>query len=177
MQESSGAPGKLQHWRFLFDEVVRKTRNPIQHPTFVIYFIVAVVGIGAWGLWTEIIANFFPKGRGILGFQDVFITYIPAFVAPTCMQLILAEKQKTLRAFSIFLTALCLVSFALCVKISSWPSMAFGVVSTLGALWLWWIANSDQSDFTDGRVDLDAATGGEVSPDVPLAGSLADFKS
>ena len=177
MSEASGPPGKLQHWKFLASEVRRKTAAPLQHPTFVIYFFVAVLGIGALGVWAELLGSVSGPGRGVKGMQEVFNTYIPAFVAPTCMQLILAERQKTLRAFSILLTTVCAIALWICLQIATWPGLIFGALSVAGALWLWWLANADQSDFTDGRPDPDAPTGGKVSPNVPLAGSLTDFQT
>lgn len=166
-----------ENWGALGQIVFDRTFRPLRHPTFVIYFFVAVAGIGAWGLWVELF-NFAITEKGdIARFKGVFVNVIPAFAAPTCMQLLLAEKERALRAFSILLVAICAISLALCNGLPPIPSVVFGLLSILVAMWLWWITNANQSDFSDDRMNPDAATGGVPNPNAPMPGTLVGFKT
>ena len=165
-------------WPPLWSELCRRTKAPAAHASFVLYFLSAVLVIGAGGVWLELYSLLvFPVAVNQTpdsGLRTAIITFFPALAGSSCMQLVWAEdKNKSLRSFAV--TVLVVIAI-LAIGIS--PSAignktAFGVgfLASVFALWTWWIANSKQPDLLDGN--LDAPLGSDPRSDP--AGSLNGF--
>lgn len=170
-----------RHWQSLGAELWKRTVIPARHPSFVIFFIVAIVGIGPIGIWTELINDFWKASKGIQELRSAFVSFVPAFLAATCMQLIWAEDyRRSLRAFSIFIFFVCGVGIWLCGNIPEGNKNAVlfvGFFLVILSMWMWWIANAYQKEFMDDKNrDFDSPLGG-ANLNAPLAGSLDGFNA
>ena len=58
--------------------------------------------------------------------------------------------------------------------VSPTTSISIGLVASLFAIFIWWIANADDPNFDD-NVDPDILTGG--NPNTPLKGDTSGFKT
>jgi len=173
---------QYESWVTLWNELVKRTKNPTRHVSFVIYFLVAVVIFGGIGVWTEIRSYFVfvPTDKNpsvtLESIRTAIITFFPALAGSACMQLIWAEnKDKSLRAFAFFIvTILVLVIFLTAPASVSDPiAITAGTVASAVALWTWWIANANNKELLD-QINPDAATGPEdLTGDLP--GDLNDF--
>lgn len=170
---------KYASWERLGRELLKRTVDPAQHVSFVIYFVVAVIVFGAAGIWTELYSHFFPgtpapvTSQTFESLRTAVMTFFPALAGSSCMQLIWAEDGRSLRAFAIFIMTILVISvfFIAPRSIPDVLALTIGAISSLVALWTWWIANSKQRDL----LDPDASTGGkDTSGDLP--GSLDGFK-
>lgn len=167
-------------WKLLWDELWNRTKEPAAHASFVMYFLIAVVVIGAGGVWIELYSLLFladtdcPSSSSVSGLRTAIITFFPALAGTACMQLVWAEdKNKSLRSFAV--TALVLITI-LAIGISpsvigSMTVFIFGLLASLLALWLWWIANSKDPDLLD--PNLEAPLGKD--PRSELSGDLTGF--
>ena len=151
------------NYRALWLELARRTREPLGHPSFVIYFLLAVVGFAGLGLWLELYAYFTTVPAPSFGpLRTALTTFFPALAGSTALQLIWAEHQRFLRSFAV----LCLVILLLMAvvtaansRVQDFWAVGFGILSSVAACWIWWITNADQPDFRD-EIDPDDAVGG-----------------
>ena len=161
----------------LYAEIKHRLCNPIGQVSFWVAFWVGLVGLGGMGIWVEWYRAS-PAGASLENLRTALHTFYPAIAFTACLQLILGEKDKKyvqsaaagaavlILLVSAFLTA----SDA---KISQLWSIGVGVVVSVIAVLLWWIANGLEPIFQDG-IPADAATGGD--PLAGLAGDVKDFK-
>jgi O-antigen/teichoic acid export membrane protein len=171
------------HWRLWREELKARTFTPARHPSFVLYFIVAVVIIGGAGVWLELHKFLYlahppaqPSSSSLDALRTALLTFSLALAGSSCMQIVLADQNKSMRA-----TAVCLltglVAVALWVfpaNISDGSAVSVGVIGSLLALWTWWIANALQPDFRDNDID---APVGRTDPTTDLPGSLDGFEA
>lgn len=166
-------------WRYLRREIVRRTRQPFSHAPFVIYVLLAIIGLGCLGIWVELIKFFLSLGQpNYSGFLTALATFFPALVGSSSLQLILVStgnRDKVLAAFGYGIT---LIAFGAAVavnvfhptlpKLTLWASVFFAV----GAVWFWWFTNGDDPTYKSAPVD--AASGGDTGK--PLKGDTREYK-
>lgn len=153
---------------------------PARHPSFVFFFFVAIVIVGPVGVWFELYgyAIKIPLNAGPL--RSSFTSFVPAFLAATCMQLIWAEDQrKSLRAFSILIFAICTAGLLLCNSshVVDERAVQIGFVLVTLAMWMWWIANANQKEFMDDKNQFFTNPIGGDNIDAPLRGNLDGFNT
>jgi hypothetical protein len=169
----------LNDWQRLGRHLRARTVDPIKSVPFVFFVFLGPVAFGALGVWVEIIrlaiSTAGPKDFAPL--ITAISTYYPALGCSTALQLQLAKTTKGDKVlvsfgqlmFSIFLVTAIVVQFFW----QDYPQTVFAVsfLSTIAAIWLWWITNADDPTFA---ATVDAATGGDVARD--LRGTLNGFQ-
>ncbi|MBD8566234.1 hypothetical protein IFU01_18405 [Oxalobacteraceae sp. CFBP 8763] len=155
------------HWPALGRELVSRTVEPSRHPSFVMFFLVVIVGIVPTGFWIELYAYFNATNPSTKLLRASIVSVVPAFVAATTMQLIWGEDgKKSLRAFAVLGLAICMVTLIFCGgdALVPWAALMFGATSAVIAFWLWWIANANQREFQDALslASFSDPLGGEV---------------
>lgn len=181
MSADSGGIVPKGLYREIADELGERTAKPIRHPSFVVFFACAVLGLGALGVWLELYSYIYPDRGGYANretdaLRTALLTFFPAVAGTAAMQLMWAESTKHFRsvAFAIlgvFLVVALVISPA---RISNGSALFFGVVASVMSLWVWWIANAKQADLLDEINPSDSVGGDNVQ--VKLAGSLDDFQ-
>lgn len=167
------------HWPALRRELLSRTSKPFFHPGFVIFFLVAILGLAPAGFWIEVFVYFSTCSTDLSSIRSSFVSFVPAFVAATCMQLVWTEEKKAIRAFAILLLAICMLGLVFCRTsyIDDNAAIVWGTISTVIAWWMWWIANANQKEFQEESPDpSNNAIGGSLSPDRELSGDLAGFQ-
>ena len=176
----SNVTHKSSSWKALLGELKRRTLEPLGHPSFVIYFVVAVVIIGGIGLWLELYKYiFFATSSGekdpVSPLRTAVITFFPALAGTACLQIVWAEHQKAIRSFGILFLCLMTVT-ALAISpsaIGNHAALIIGGFSSVAALWTWWVANANQKELLD-SIDSDAPLG-KKNAAAPLSGNLENF--
>lgn len=177
-------------WAFfkeLGKEAWSRTLKPSRSPSFLVFFVLAVFGLGALGIWLELYALILPDPGSSAGniarlhsdlspLRVALLTFFPAVAGTSAMQLIWAEKPKHFRSVSvlflfIFLIAALITSPA---RVPDWFALTTGTGMSLLSMWVWWIANATQRDLLDERIDLDSPTGGDDAT-APMSGSTEGF--
>lgn len=161
------------YWSYLGLELKQRSFSPWRHPSFVFYFLIAVVFVGAAGVWWEIYRIYnYKSGYGNL--RIAIYTFFPVLTTTTGLQLIWAEGgMRSMRGFSTFIVMLCLVGLLISMTTQSDTiSLITGGICSLVALWLWVIANAKHPDFLD--TSNDAPVGGKV--DRALKGNLHGYE-
>ncbi|WP_338713140.1 hypothetical protein WAC51_01330 [Stenotrophomonas geniculata] len=168
-------------YREIADELRERTTKPAKHPSFVLFFLFAVLGLGALGIWVELYSYIYPESgkhaiQGTDGLRTAMLTFFPAVAGTAAMQLMWAESTKHFRsvAFAIlgaFLVVALVVSPA---RITNASALVVCAMASVASLWTWWIANAKQTDLLD-QINTSAAVGGD-DVEVRLPGSLDDFQ-
>ena len=165
-----------RRWAALGRELALRAVEPIEHPTFVFFFLAVVVGVGGIGIWVELLKLLRPQGTPdpFDGLLTSLIAFCFALVGTSCTQLIIEESEtKALRALAQLVLLLAIFGGALAIvgvgagEAGLWP----WTFASIAALVVWWLANAN----SPGLRDPDAPTGGAVTKTLP--GNLADYKT
>ena len=164
-------------WADFRADLVRRTRKPLSHVTFVMHFLLSVVAIGGLGLWVELL-NYSRAStpENLMSVRTAMATFFPALIGSTCLQMILGTFLKQLRLFALCFTVIFAVIGSWLIfdrGLGSAPALLIGTVASLCSLWFWWIANADNPDFQDETLAPTAAVGGNT--DRALGGDLGGF--
>lgn len=165
-------------YRKLTAELRRRTIEPVAHPSFVAYFLVAIVGFGGLGVWLELYRYIYAAQPAppLDGLRVAINTFYPTLAGAASLQLLWAENdKKELRSVAVLLFVL-FIAIALWVSppvIENKPAIITGSLVSIAALWCWWIANADAHDFHD--TNPDAAVGAERGSE-PLRGGLDEYE-
>lgn len=181
MSADSGSQVPKGLYREIADELRERTIKPAKHPSFVLFFVFAVLGLGALGIWLELYSYIYPESgkhssHETDALRTAMLTFFPAVAGTAAMQLMWAESTKHFRsvAFAIlgaFLVVALIISPA---RITNVSALFVGVIASVASLWVWWIANAKQADLLD-KIDPSAPTGGD-DVDRELPGSLEGFQ-
>lgn len=165
-----------RHWAALRHELALRAIEPLEHPTFVFFFVAIVIGVGGIGTWVELIQLARPPipPNPLDGILTSLITFCFALVGTSCTQLIIEEAEnKALRALAQLVLLLAMFGGALAITgvVSGQSGLWLWTLASIVALMVWWIANAKSPALRD----PDAPTGGAVTKTLP--GNLADYKT
>lgn len=173
-------------YRDLGRAVADRITDPLRHPSFVVYFLLAVLGLGALGVWLEVYILIFPDppiatqaGQApviadstVKPLRTALITFFTAVAGTSAMQLIWAEDLKHFRSASVLLLFLFLI-----VAVAIFPgrvpnllTIPACILMSVLSLLVWCIANAKQADLRDdsdpraplGGTDLEAPLSGDT---------------
>jgi len=166
------------HWRVLRTTLLARSVRPARHPSFVLYFVVAVLLVGAAGVWFELHKLIFDMSatRSLSAIRTSLVTFFPALAGSACMQIVLAEDEhKSMRAVAVcLLTGLSILALVISpATVGDVLALVLAAVGSVVALWTWWIANALQRDLQDGP---DAAIG-KADASSGLVGTLDGFRA
>jgi len=153
-------------------ELKRRFWTPIGQVSFLTYFIVAIVGFGALGIWVEMARATAAKEFEPDGLLTAIYTYFPAIAAGAALQMQMdarKEHQQYLRSFCV-LSWFVIFLFALPFMNGS-KTFFWGIVGIVASLLLWWVANGINPSF----LDIDPKDSLGASPDGDLSGDTGGF--
>lgn len=168
-----------ENWLALWRELRQRSTRGFKHPSYVMFFLIAIIGLGPLGFWIELYTwSVASPAIPTTSIRTALVASVPAFMASTSMQLIWAENNlRSLRATAVLLLFVCLLGLTFCKSLpdGSRFAIAAGIFSSVIAVWTWWIANAKQADFLDGwSAEL---TKGPLDVTAPLAGDASTFKT
>ena len=148
-------------------ELLNRLTSPVGSFTFWTYAILGIGICGGLAIWIELAKYTFGLAgtTSADGLRLAVITYFPAVGCAAAQQLFITEKQRMyLRSFgylsSFVFLGFCVLAFLLQIHHPRW-SMALGVVCSVAAIIIWWIANGSDPTFHD------------TDPEIPVGGSTA----
>ncbi len=158
-------------------ELLGRLRSPVGSFTFWTYAILGIGICGGLAIWIELAKYTFGLAgtTSADGLRLAVITYFPAIGCAAAQQLFITEKQRMyLRSFGYFVSfvflGFCMFAFLLQRHHPKW-SMALGVIGSVAAIAIWWIANGSDPAFHD--TDPDIAVGGSTATKLP--GNIGEF--
>lgn len=162
------------HWKSFLSDVLQRLKQPFRHPSFGMYFVFFMLGVGGIGVWLELIkAILNPTFEAKMLVPRSLSTYLLAVIATAAADLVMSEEQ-TKRYMRMFALSSLVVGTALGVVGLTIPfyrwAISCAALGTILGLLLWLLANSANSKLLEQDPPVDAATGGD--PDQNLAGNL-----
>lgn len=169
---------KINRYRELLEEIKRRSLEPFEQISFIVYFLVAILGLGGLGVWVELHHWIYDPSchPSLSGLRTAVNTFYPALAGASALQLVFSEQAKHIRSFAILLFV-AFIATALWLApaiITDRSAIIAGSIASLAALWCWCIANADAPEFKD--TDPDAAVGGGDPAMKPLPGELNGFQ-
>jgi hypothetical protein len=139
---------RISKWAELKEFFKDRIVTPLDHPEYILYFLIIVVGFGAISIWytiyTESQKCVFSEGNLIISIASFAI----AIMASGSIELMFAENKvikTTLFLTTLGLIATGLILFFVCIRINHY---FLAVLFALGALFIWWIANAENANLT-----------------------------
>lgn len=179
LAHSESAAAESNDWKLLYQELKKRTCDPLNDFTFFVYLLLAIFVFGGLGIWVELFKPLISsKAIELSSLTIALITYFPAQIGSTGLQLVLSshdKRDKLMMSFGIFVfVVFMLASIALSLLSAQHPTMVLTLSSLCAilAVWLWWVTNSVDSTYRKGPTP-DAPTGGE--PNRSLPGTLDNF--
>jgi len=146
---------------------------------FVVYVLLAIIGLGCLGIWVELIkVALSPETGNYEGVLTALATFFPALIGSSSLQLILTSTGRSDKVLVSFGYLVSIAAFAGVVLISIFhkllPDLSFWAsVCFVGlAVWLWWFTNGDDPTYKSAAVD--AASGGDTGR--ALKGDITGFR-
>ena len=173
---------KLGRWsngfRAVGAELARRTHRPSREFVYWVHFALCVVILGGLGFWIELIQqnHLLPVQRSWNNAYTALVTFFPAVIGSSCVQMMFESGDRRMHAFSLvtcfgaFIIGAALISAARPVDVFTWFA---AIVMSLVSLWVWWIANADNTKLHDEPSD-DAPLGGD--PTAPLSGDFGGVR-
>ncbi len=160
----------------LIQELGRRWKAPIGQVSFWVYLTVAVIGVGAIGIWVEVSRAVDASKFDAKGLITAIYTYFPAIAAGSALQLMMdasKEEHKFLRSFCVGSTAIVILFTLPFFRGSSNLTLLWfcGVCGVIYSLWLWWITNGCSESF----LDIDPTDSLGASPDADLSGDTGGY--
>lgn len=165
-------------WKYLGEEVKRRTIQPFSNTIFVLYAFLAIILLGCLGIWVELYKYAFSDGvEKYDGLMTAVATFYPALVGSAAIHLALSS---TGREYKVFVALAFLVSFVVIgsvvlisaiYKISPGWCLFAAIIITFFSVWFWWFTYGD--DPTYKPVPVDAAAGGDIRRE--LKGNTSGF--
>lgn len=177
MADTSTTSPSVNGFSLLWKDLRDRTFKPVGHVTFWVYLFLGVVLCSGLGVWFEVIRYMYAaEGAKPDAILVALLTFFPALVGSSTLQMVFASEAKGLRAFALFLAVL--FALAACWLAFGRPSdftvaMRWALFFSTAAIWIWWIANGGDPSFRD-NIPNNAPIGGDTS--TPLSGSLDGFK-
>lgn len=177
MTDSATTPLSTNGFYLLWKDIWGRTCEPTKHVTFWVYLLLGVILCSGLGVWFEVIRYAYGTSDAKLdSILVALLTFFPALVGSSSLQMVFASEAKGLRAFALLLVvvfALAALWLAFGRPADLSEALIYAVLFSAGAVWIWWIANGADPSFRD-NIPANAPIGGD--PTVPLPGSLDGFK-
>lgn len=153
----------LNTFKLLWQEIRRRSREPLKDVSYWSYIFVAVIFMGALGVWVQIIkiailsANV-DKLTGCFfwahmqDLAEALLVYFPAIAGVACAQIVLGEddEKEYMRsaAFSVLMFVFIIVAVdavLLYAHAQVFWAIVIGTAMTLFSIFVYWIAHADSS--------------------------------
>lgn len=125
--------------------------TPVYHPEFIIYFILIIIGFGGIGIWFCIYDECSKNVFSHLNVISNILSFSVAIVAAGSIELMFADN-KILKAplllISISIIFLSILFYILIINEGSPLYYFFAIPMALFSLFVWWIANAENSNLT-----------------------------
>jgi hypothetical protein len=136
-------------------------RKPAGHTGFWGYFIVLILVVGGLGVWISAFQD-----RTLVSIIGSLLTFFPAISTSACFELVHSDetqpKPKFARNVAIYGGAILTVALLIITaNKDTWVGCIVGILASLFALALWWLANANNVKLRDD--DPISASGGDAN--------------
>ncbi|SEO89675.1 hypothetical protein SAMN02800692_2603 [Luteibacter sp. UNC138MFCol5.1] len=163
------------HWKRLRRTFRDRTLLPLKSPSFLLFAAIVVITAGL-GIWVELYRAMDATEWKTESLRLAVNVFYPSLGCAAAAQLIFNETvPKFLRGFGLLMTiifAACCVAFG---NATSTSAIVAQIVLSNAALWVWWIANAENTEIFDEPIP--PATGPADAAAAELPGTLSGLKT
>lgn len=142
---------KISKWRELWGFFKQRTKSPFQHPEYVFYFLVVIIGFGAIGIWTALYTESSNSAYSHLNVINNLVSYAVAIIATGSIELVFIQNKiikHTIFIISIGILAFSGLIFFFSINNNNIYAYWLAIPFSLFALFVWWIANAENANLT-----------------------------
>lgn len=166
------------YYRDFWEELKRRTNNPLSDLTFLFYLAFGVVLFSGFGVVVELVKYWFSENpidsQSLQGMRAALAVFYPALVGAASLQLTLEAVKKSDALMAVFAigSLLLMLAAAVILGIQEFRQEGAGkilIVSSvlsLFGLWIWTVANADNPDLKT-KPNSEDAVGGSVKRKLP----------
>ncbi len=169
-------------WETLKNSLTKRLREPWQEPAFVFYFFGIICVAGGLGVWLPILID---VSKGSENLPGNLATYFVALLTTGCADILLTTdpnsefkiKQRAFASLAVFVLILGIIT-SLCSLLLSknwWVAFILSGLGSLVSLFIWCIANADNTKLFGDNMTPTTPLGGDTSE--PTIGDLTSFTS
>ncbi|MYA59520.1 MAG: hypothetical protein F4X40_03025 [Chloroflexi bacterium] len=167
-------------FRYVRKELCRRTAEVTKRFPLFAYVLVAILGLGGLGIWTEVVK--IALAKDLSQFDGVFTAvaaFFPAVVGSATFQLLLFATGTSNRIITALGILVLFFSFGGAVLLGVFHSqypiscLIAAIFLVVFSIWIWIVTNADDPLFQSAPVD--AASGGNTSRNPK--GDLSNFKA
>jgi hypothetical protein len=143
---------KISKWLELNLFFKKRIITPFDHPEFLIYFILVIIGFGGIGIWFSLYDQC--SSKNVFSHLNVIsniLSFSVAIVAAGSIELMFVENKilKTpLLLISVSIIILSSLFYLVLIKNGNPENYFFVIPSAVFSLFIWWIANAENSNLT-----------------------------
>jgi hypothetical protein len=139
---------KISKWIELKDFYKDRIISPLDHPEYILYFILIVIGFGAISIWYTIYTESMNDVFNHKNLINSIASFSVAIMASGSIELMFAET-KAIKITLFFTTlALIIIGFLLFFTCVCTDQYLLTILFALGSLFIWWIANAANANLT-----------------------------
>lgn len=143
---------KISKWIELKDYFIDRLKSPLEHPEYIIYFVLIVIGAGGISIWTGLSERLQTGPQSDIMLIKNIAAFSVAIIASGAIELFFTNRES-------IRTTLFLISVLLIVVgVSSyfWSNAAIdnngyfiAVPFSIFSLLIWWISNAENANLTE----------------------------
>jgi hypothetical protein len=129
----------------------KRIKTPIEHPEFIFYFILVIIGFGGIGIWYSI---YFELSKEICVHSNILgniLSFSIAIIAAGSLELMFVENKaikNPLLLISLIIIVLAITLFFVFINLNNPLNYFFVIPIGLLSLFVWWIGNAENSNLT-----------------------------
>lgn len=142
---------KISKWNELSTFFNNRTKSPIDHPEFIFYFIIVIIGFGAIGVWTSWYTESHNSEFNHVSLIGDISSFSLAVLATGSIELMFIQNKyinRTLFLISVGIISIASVLFFITMDINSIDAYLIAIPLSILSLYIWWIANAENANLT-----------------------------
>ena len=142
---------KISKWEELGLFFKSRFSTPAEHPEYILYFFLIVIGFGAMGVWTSIYVE---SQNAIFNHHDLIAnisSFSIAIMATGSIELMFIKNEvigTSLFFITLILIVIGVIAFLVSMSIDDLCAYYVAIPVALLALLVWWIANAENANLT-----------------------------
>lgn len=142
---------KVSKWNELYLFFSERFNSPIEHPEYILYFIIIIIGLGGISIWTSLFVEyheFIFNNKNVIG---NLLSFSVAILATGSIEMMFVENKyikNTLFLISLGVIIISCLLYLFFFNCNSYNGYIIAIPLYLFSLYIWWIANADNANLT-----------------------------
>ena len=142
---------KISKWKELNTFFKKRRKSPLDHPEFLIYFVLVIFGFGAIGIWSSLYIENYENVYNHSNIVHNIASFAIAIISAGSIELMFVENKyikNPLFLISISTIIASVFIFFATLKIGGPMAYLLAIPFGIFSLYIWWIANAENANLT-----------------------------